>query len=140
MKLRSYISIVLTTLILFSNIGLALNVHYCHGTVSSVAFAYKTTACATPKKQEPKSCCAKAAKQGKGCCKSHVVKLQDKTDSTLIKSLQLDLGSFYALSEWKPSALYYSEVVAAKKDVPSFYCNSHAPPLFKLYCQYIFYA
>jgi len=140
MKLRRYIGIILTTLILFSNIGLALNVHYCHGQLASVALAYKKDACASPKQKEIKSCCAKAAVKGKGCCKSHIVKLQDKNDSTLIKSLQLDLGAFCAVSELKPSALYYSEVALAKKETPSFYCDSHAPPLFKLYCQYIFYA
>jgi len=140
MKLRRYIGIILTTLILFSNIGLALNVHYCHGEVSSVALAYKTDVHTGYKQKGILSCGADVSNETKSCCKNELVKLQDKTDSTIIKSLQLDLGTFCAINEFKPFTLYYSEVAAAKKETPSFYCDSHAPPLFKLYCQYIFYA
>ena len=138
MKPAKYIGIILTTLIVFSNIGLALNVHYCHDSVSSVSITYKTSH--YNKKQKQKSCCAMAAKASKKCCKTHVVKLQDKTDTTLIKQMHLNLGSFCAVNEWKPALLYSSVTPPAKKESPSFYCDSHAPPLFKLYCQYIFYA
>lgn len=81
-----------------------------------------------------------AAKANKKCCKSHVVKLQDKTDQVLVKQLALDLGAFYPVADWNPSLLSYGQEPLVIKENPSFYCNSHAPPLFKLYCQYIFYA
>ena len=138
MKPAKHISIVLTFLILFSNIGLALNVHYCHGRVSSVSVAYKTGHCS--KKAEPRSCCAMAARADKKCCKSHLVKLHDKADHILVKSLGLDLGQFYAADAWKPTALFYTEVPVAVTQTPAFYCDSHAPPLFKLHCQFVFYA
>jgi len=138
MKPAKHISIILTLLILFSNIGLALNVHYCHNMVSGVTLAYKAGHC--KKKAEPKSCCAMAARADKKCCKSHVVKLQDKTDQVLVKSLALDLGTFYPVADWNPSQILSCETPLTIKENPSFYCDSHAPPLFKLYCQYIFYA
>lgn len=142
MKFNKHISILLTFLILASNMGFALNVHYCHNKVSSVTFAYKTDVpCTAIKvKKEIKSCCAAAKEIGKKCCKNHFVKLKnDKGDNVIVKSLQLDLSTFYAVEEWKP-AQFSANTQAAAHDTPSFYCEAHAPPLFKLYCQYIFYA
>jgi hypothetical protein len=138
MKPAKYISIILTSLILFSNIGLALNVHFCHGAVSGISIAYK----ATEKKviEEPKSCCSAVTKTVEKCCKDQTVKLQDKTDQVIVKSLMLDLAAFYPVANWKTSQIPNFEATIAVKDNPSFYCDSHAPPLFKLYCQYIFYA
>ena len=121
--------------------GFALNVHYCHNEISSVSLAYKQDApCAAVKvKKETKGCCA-AKESGKKCCKDHFVKLKsDKGDNVIVKSLQLDLSAFYTVEGWKPSPAYADAVFSAK-ETPSFYCEAHAPPLFKLYCQYIFYA
>ena len=141
MKFNKHISILLTFLIFASNMGFALNVHYCHGEVSSVSFAYKIEEpCNTHHEQEAKSCCASAGKSHKKCCKNDLVKLQDDSqDNIIVKSLQLDLSAFYAVEEWKP-ALVPAEVPLFLTETPSFYCEANAPPLFKLYCQYIFYA
>jgi len=138
MKMPKHISILISFLILFSNIGLAFNVHYCHDKISGISLAYKATDC--KKKAAPKSCCAMAVKADKKCCKSHLVKLQDKTDQVIVKSLALDLAAFYPVPDWNPSQLVIKDAQFALKENPSFYCESHAPPLFKLYCQYIFYA
>lgn len=138
MKPAKHISILLTLLIVFSTLGLSLTVHYCHDKVSGISLAYKADHC--EKKAMPKSCCAMAAKANKKCCKSHIVKLQDKSDQVLVKSLTLDLAAFYPVADWKPSQLLYSIVQLTIKENPSFYCDAHAPPLFKLYCQYILYA
>jgi len=142
MKFNKHISILLTFLILASNMGFALNVHYCHGEVASVSFAYKADAPCTAmakEKKETKSCCA-AKENTKKCCKSHLVKLKnDKADNIIVKLLQLDLSAFYAVEEWKP-VQFTADAPVITKENPSFYCEAHAPPLFKLYCQYIFYA
>ena len=73
--------------------------------------------------------------------KNDLVKLQDDSnnDNILVKSLQLDLSAFYAVEEWKPMQ-FFDEAPLAAQQIPSFYCEANAPPLFKLYCQYIFYA
>lgn len=142
MKLKRHIGILLTALILFSNIGLAFSVHYCHGTISGVTLSYKTDHCGAVKVKEVKSCCAKAkAASQKKCCKNHIVKLQDNTDKTLVKSLQLDLAAFYMpVAYGNPLQLLSLPVVRLKKENPSFYAEGNAPPLYKLYCQYILYA
>jgi hypothetical protein len=144
MNIRKHISIILSSLVLFANVGLALNVHYCHNKVTAVSFAYKVLQPVnehhhTHDGHEKKSCCGKKESHKK-CCKDDVVKLQDSTDHAIVKSLQLDLGAFCAINEWKPIQFYAVENQPAKKENPSFYCDSNAPPLYKLYCQYILYA
>jgi hypothetical protein len=139
MKFRSYISMLLSIFILASNIGLALNVHYCHGKVSDVSFAYRTDSCAKIHTEKKQTCCATKAESHKKCCKDDVVKLQDKSDNIIVNSIQLDFAPMAELTVWTPSA-FQVEIQAIKSDSPSFYCESHAPPLYKLYSQYIFYA
>lgn len=140
MKLNRHISILLAMLILVSNVGLAFNVHYCHGEVSSVSLAYKLEEpCNDHHKEDKKSCCATAGESHKKCCDNDIVKLEDKGDNIIVKSFQLDLAAFCQISEWKP-VQFYDEVPVGKEQSPSFYCEANAPPLFKLYCQYIFYA
>lgn len=143
MNFKKHISTLLTFLILASNMGLALNVHYCHGRVASVSFAYKLEeSCKGHHEAESKTkaCCA-ADTGHKHCCKNDLVKLQDDSnnDNILVKSLQLDLSAFCTAEEWKPMQ-FFDEAPLAAQQIPSFYCKANAPPLFKLYCQYIFYA
>jgi len=143
MKFNKYTSILLTLLILASNMGMALNVHYCAGEISSVSFAYKQAeACGSKHKEDSETCCATIVKSDdKGCCENDLVKLHDEntTKDVIVKSLQLDLGAFYMVGEWKSLPLSIEpQILTAER--PSFYCDNHAPPLFKLYCQYIFYA
>jgi hypothetical protein len=144
MNIRKHISIILSSLILFANVGLALNVHYCHNTLTTVSITYKVTESGTAhhhnQADETKSCCKKVPESNKQCCKNNVVKLQDKADTAIVKALQLNLGAFYTVSEWKPSQLFATKITAGKKENPSFYCESNAPPLYKLYCQYVLYA
>lgn len=142
MKLNRHISIVIAMLILVSNMGLAFNVHYCHGEVSSVSFAYKIEEPCNDhhKEAEEKSCCAAVGESHKKCCENDLVKLQDNTDNIIVKSFLLDLGAFCLINEWKPVQQFYTEALLIEKESPSFYCEANAPPLFKLYCQYIFYA
>lgn len=140
MKLKRHINILLAALLLMSNTGFALNVHYCHGEIASVKLAYKLDEpCMANTKKEDKGCCAMKTETGKKCCKNDVVKPHDKSDNILVKSLQLDLGAFYVTDTWQPTDVAYKAPVVKQVNT-SFYCEANAPPLFKLYCQYILYA
>ncbi|OYQ36907.1 hypothetical protein CHU92_09150 [Flavobacterium cyanobacteriorum] len=146
MMIRKYIATIISVLILVSNIGLALNVHYCMGSVSSVSLAYKVD---EPEnghhghkhdKAGKMACCKTSDKGHKSCCENDFVKLQDKNEGkVIVKSLQFDLDAFCRMAEWKPVP-FYQQPPAIQQQVTSFYCEANAPPLFKLYCRYIFYA
>lgn len=135
MQFRKFISVLLTAFILFSNLGLALNVHYCNDKIAGISLNIQgKEACV----ETVKSCCA-AKQDTKKCCSNKIVKLEKKADNVLTKSFQLDLQSFSLASIVKvPEDTLKNSITT--KESPSFYCDSNAPPLYKLYCQLVFYA
>jgi hypothetical protein len=141
MSLNKHIATLLSALILFSGIGLAVNVHYCRDEISSVALTYKVQeACdsaALPVNK--KACCGNKRESHKKCCKDDVIKLNKHTDNLIVKSLQLDLAAFCpsAVQSFEAGMLYEA---VANRQVPAAYASPHAPPLYKLYCRLIFYA
>ena len=141
MKIKKHIVILLSLLILVSNIGLAFNVHYCEGKISGVSFNYKIEEpCVEKKVEVEKPCCAEDNSH-KACCKNSKVKI-DKTTSenVLVKTFQLDLVTLTGNDYWEPATLFAFEEIITKSENPSFYCDTNAPPLYQLYSQYIFYA
>lgn len=143
MKVRMYINMLLALLLLVSNTGLAFNVHYCEGKISGISFNYQTAEpCLDEKPCEvkvDKSCCAVADTHDSCCENSKVDIKKTTTENILIKSLQLDLPVFLVVESWRP--VFNTSVTTEKKwsDAPAFYWDTHAPPLYKLYSQYLFY-
>ncbi|CAM3843522.1 MULTISPECIES: HYC_CC_PP family protein [Flavobacterium] len=135
MQFRKSISVLLSTFILISNLGLVFNVHYCKDKIAGISLDINgKEACS----ETVKSCCA-AKKESKECCSNKLVKLEKETDNVLTKSFQLDLIQFCfnTLTEVLENT---SKNIFTSKESPSFYCNSNAPPFYKLYCQLVFYA
>jgi len=140
MKINKHISFVIACLILVSNIGLAFNVHYCGGELAEISLDYKKSEPCTEKKVEKEdSCCASSDKHDDCCSNSKVNLKKSISDEVIVKSFQLDLGVFTFVEAWKPYVVSIVEESVTPSDAPSFYCDSNAPPLYKLYCQYIFY-
>lgn len=134
MQLRKSTSILLAFFILFSNLGLAFNVHYCKDKIASISVNYEfSQTCDAP----VVSCCAAEDNHNK-CCSDKVVKLEKKSDNVLVKSFQLNLQSYILVSNWVPNF----ELISAtnSNQILDFYCDSNAPPLYKLHCQLVFYA
>jgi hypothetical protein len=135
MNFRKYISIVLASLILLANLGLSFAVHYCKDEIASVSFQYQEK---EPCVEDVKSCCATADSHN-SCCSNKLIKVEKKTDDILVKTFQLDLEPTVFITDWKPNFVAFSSVIDSSNQV-AFYCDSHAPPLYKLYCQLVFYA
>ncbi|WP_300567513.1 hypothetical protein [Flavobacterium sp.] len=131
MKIKKHIAILLSMLILVSNVGLAFNVHYCGDKIASVSFV-------SHQLDAEKKCCGKAEKKS-SCCKDKKVKLEKKTDHSVLKQFSFQIEIPMVSHDWKP--LDYLNVANFKSNqVLKFYCDSNAPPLYKLYSQYVFYA
>lgn len=60
--MKKITAILITTVILFSNLGLAFNVHYCHDKIASVSIDYSVqndnSNCCCVKKDAQKKCCS----------------------------------------------------------------------------------
>jgi hypothetical protein len=135
MNFRKHISIVLASLILLANLGLSFSVHYCKDEIASVSFQYQED---EPCVEDLISCCAKEDSHS-SCCSNKLIKVEKKTDDILVKTFQLDLEPAVFSADWKPNFIAFESVEIPSNEV-DFYCDSHAPPLYKLYCQFVFYA
>ena len=131
MQIKKHIALFLALFVLVSNVGFALNVHYCHNQIASISFNI-----VAPSSLE-EDCCGVIEKVSH-CCKDRMVVLQKKSDQAIFKSFSLQLNEAVLQQQWQPitqTTNFYSQ----NTDVLAYYCDSHAPPLFKLYSQYIFY-
>lgn len=135
---RYLYSCVLVATLLFSNLGLAINIHYCGNTVEKIEFGYASSINCAEETHE-KSCCKEKAEVNKtDCCKDQTIK--QKTDD-VVKVIQLQhFSDFVSPVIYKLQPLIITEVVLPKKVDVAFYCESNAPPLYKLYQQFLFYA
>ena len=135
MNFRKHISIVLASLVLLANLGLSFAVHYCKDEIASVSFQYQED---EPCVEDGESCCAKEDSHD-SCCSNKLIKVEKKTDDILVKTLQLDLEQAVFVADWKPNFVTFESENIVSNEV-AYYCDSHAPPLYKLYCQLVFYA
>jgi len=128
----------LAFLILCSNVGLAFNVHYCGGEIASITSVYSTDDLAVKEIPNQKSCCDEKAEEKERCCKDKIVKLKAKSD-VVVKTFTFSIFApfvfpIYNLVIFKP--------VSVLENLPTttYYCDANAPPLFKLYSQFLLYA
>ena len=134
MLIRKSTSLLVSFLVLFSNLGLAFNVHYCHNEVSSIFVDYQFRETCV---EQQISCCT-ATKSHSDCCSNKIVKVEKKSDKTLVTSFQIQLDCPVLIKSNTLSFLQ-TEMLLENK-LSYFYCDSNAPPFYKLYCQLVFYA
>ncbi|WP_281226698.1 HYC_CC_PP family protein [Flavobacterium aquiphilum] len=134
MNFKKHISIFLAVLLLVSNVGLAFNVHYCGGEVSSVSLNSTL-----PSLQSEKGCCEKKVTTKKdSCCKDKKIVFQKKTDNGIVKSFSFQFDYVCLVPEFQ--SVVFEEVSNFKNNEPlAYYCDANAPPLYKLYSQYLLY-
>ncbi len=133
MKLNKCSSLILAFFILVSNIGLAVNVHYCGDEIATISLNTKFNSPASEK-----NCCGEM-EQKSHCCKDKVVHLQKKSDQLRVKAFAFETNISLVLPAQNP--IVYFPVIGFKTNQTAYYyCDAHAPPLFKLYSQYLFYA
>ena len=141
MKFKKHISFFLAFFLLRSNVGVAIDVHYCCGAIASVkpviweTIEYQNTV--------EESCCPPKAssnlEKNDSCCKDKVVHFQKKSENVIVESISFQPDFNFLFEEWNP--IVFSEITNFENSLTtSYYCDANAPPLFKLYHQYIFYA
>jgi hypothetical protein len=133
MKIRKHISIILALLLLVSNIGFAFNVHYCGDEISSISFKTRVSF-----SEIEKNCCGEIEKKS-NCCDNKVMHFQKKSETSL-SNFFFQISFFQLFSDdWKPNTIITISNFKVNS-IPTYFCDANAPPYFKLYSQYIFYA
>ena len=135
MKITKCTSLFLALLILVSNVGMAFSVHFCGGKIAGISSNYNLE---KKLSESVHQCCIKKLKENKSCCKDKIVKLNKKSDFTS-KSFSFNADTA-AVLVIEPKSTITLIPILGRRIVPSYHCDAHAPPLFKLYSQYIFYA
>ncbi|MFT3793360.1 HYC_CC_PP family protein [Flavobacterium sp.] len=139
MKLKKCTSLLLALLVLFSNAGLAFNVHYCGGEIAKISSVYASdNASADGNPMAERACCIAKAKENKTCCDNKIIQSEKKSD-VVVKTFSFQIDAPFVLHQWNPLVF----VPVAEVTIPqttSYYCDAHAPPLYQLYSQLIFYA
>lgn len=141
MKFQKHISLFLAFFLLVSNVGFAIDVHYCEGKIASVQPGFWQTTEFQNRVEE--SCCAPKSntilEDEKSCCKDKIVHFQKKSENTTVTSIAFYPNFVFLFDDWKP--IVFGTITHFENNtIPSYYCDANAPPLFQLYHQYIFYA
>ncbi|UFH36777.1 HYC_CC_PP family protein [Flavobacterium acetivorans] len=137
MKLKRHISLLLAIFLLVSNLGLAVNVHYCGGEIASVAPVYFKVSPTGQSSEE--QCCTSVSETNETCCKDKLVDFQKKSDHFVVKTFFFSLVTAVLVPDWSP-LVFPLEANFKVYPVTPYVCDANAPPFFKLYHQYIFYA
>ena len=134
MNFKKHISIFLAFLLLVSNVGLSFNVHYCGGELASVSLNS-----VLPSLQSEKGCCEKKVTSKKdSCCKDKKIVIQKKSDNGIVKTFSFQMDYAFVIPE--THSFVFATVDNFKNNsVLAYYCDANAPPLFKLYSQYLLY-
>lgn len=135
MKFKKHISLLLAFVVFMANISYSFTVHYCNDTIASISLHSNFE---EPCSEPVISCCA-VENSHDSCCSNKIIKLEKKNDNFLTKSLKFEtnnaLLSTNSTVEFADKTLLISSI-----ENPAFYCESNAPPLYKLYCQLVLYA
>lgn len=140
MKFKKHISFIIAFFLLVSNSGIAFNVHFCEGEIASISSIFSNEeVCETPVEASEKKCCAEKAESHNSCCQDKLVNLEDESATFILKSLPFNSCFLVLIEEWNP--IVFSSVSKPKSSqFTSYFCDTNAPPFFKLYHKYIFYA
>jgi hypothetical protein len=133
MNFRKHICITLAFLLLVSNIGFAFNVHYCGDEISSISL--KTT---LSSEEIEKNCCGEIEEKS-DCCDTKVLHFQKKSETSL-SHLFFQITDFHLPdTHWNPNTPVTISNFKSNSTT-TYFCDANAPPYFKLYSQFIFYA
>lgn len=134
MNYKKVTSLFLAVFLLFSNLGLSLTIHFCNDKLASVnVISFSSTT------NLEKSCCCKVTEKKSKCCHNKVIKSQEKPDQIINKKFDFKFEFFVINQNNFSEFVIKSQIFNAQKSTFSS-CFPNAPPLYKLYSQYIFYS
>lgn len=138
MPLKQYIcSVFLTVALFFSNLGLAVTIHYCGEDIEKIAFGYGYDASCEHNEIE-KSCCKEEKKSKKDCCSDQIIEQQN--DDIVVQNFTLQFAPCLLSNAIDIPVLNYAEPSVENQQIFEYSIQANAPPLYKLYHQFLLYA
>lgn len=141
MNFKKQISIFLALFILIVNSSASLVLHFCHNEISYISLVYQENSLIDSTEED--SCCApeitdKKQQEDSGCCSNEEIKVEKKIDYTIFNHFDFKFQA--VIFDVVLPVFKTEEVKTIQEQVTDYYCDANAPPLYKLYSQYIFYA
>ncbi len=135
MKFKKNIALFLASYYLMISVGLTITLHFCGGSLASITpFLSETNA-------EPlvvESCCAKKAPEQE-CCNDEVIDFNDAKEESVLETFNFSVA--FAVTPPVIQTICLQELLLeTKKTLPNYTFQSNAPPRYKLYGTYIYYA
>lgn len=138
MNFKKHISFFLALFLLLANSSASLVMHFCHDQIAYISLVYQDNKLVDTAEED--SCCATAVvSEEKSCCSNEEIKVDKKIDYSILKAFQFDFTAV-PFEIKTPSAITPVEGNALVLKITDYYCDSNAPPLYKLYSQLVFYA
>lgn len=139
---QKYICFIMTFFLMFSNIGLAVNIHYCKEVIADISFDFLSESkLHSLSEQASDICCGiKKSSQDEPCCKDELVKQKTDEKQITTNSVQFQINSFLVPEIHQIVIPEAFELQIPKNTFVQFYCESNAPPFYKLYQKLIYYA
>jgi hypothetical protein len=133
MFLKKPLSLLLAFFLLLSQFGFAFQVHYCGDSIASV----QLNALATTQNVED-DCCGIVEKES-SCCNDKTIQLSKKSD-TFVPIQHATTSAILVVTIPTTTNWYWPSFCSVvTPSISTYYWESHAPPLFKLYSQFIYY-
>lgn len=138
MIVRKYISLLLALFILFVNSSATIVFHSCHDEITYVTLNYQEKSLANS--ADENSCCSptKDEKKTDGCCSNQEIKVDKKIDYSLANELKVLFQAVFVSIKMKQNG-QQTLPTKAQENINYTY-DSHAPPIYKLNSQLLFYA
>jgi hypothetical protein len=134
MQIKKHISFILAFLILFSNIGLAINVHFCKDKLAAISSVFAKEEVCEMNIEATSTCCAKEISHKK-CCSDKEVTIKDQSEKQVVKNDKICFNTDFVFSEIETTHFTSINLVLTSQNT-DYYCDANAPPFYKLYCQF----
>lgn len=134
MKFKRNTAIVLACYYIVISLGLTLTIHFCGGNLASISTITDKGTCEVVVEE---ACCAEEPLLNEGCCSDSVIDFSDIDTDIVFLSSSLKL---FVLTNPIYYIEFFTSVSTTKLALPNYTFQSNAPPLYKLYQSYIYYA
>lgn len=133
---RYLYSLIFTVALLFSNLGLAVTMHYCGHSLEKVMIGYGYDA--SCEHENETLCCKEDKAEKENCCSDKIFKQQKEDIVVQNFTLQFAPCILENVVEWHKCP--FVDFSIPKQHLFAYEIQTHAPPLYTLYHQLLFYA
>jgi len=136
-KLKRNIALFFTCYYLVISVGLSMTLHFCGGSLAGMSVTSREVVCEVSDVQDV--CCFIKSETKSGCCNDTVLDLSEVDEDSLLDSSNI-LKQYIAIAQNVLCYFFTNTQFKNKVALPNYTFQSNAPPLYKLYGTYIYYA